>query len=41
MDQLLRIPIEDNLVEPFLMKVSERSARQVALHRHEFYEIEL
>ena len=41
MDQLLRIPIEDNLVEPFLMKVSERSARQVALHWHEFYEIEL
>lgn len=41
MEKLYRLPLEDNLVERFMMKVSERATRHSALHWHEFYEIEL
>ncbi len=41
MDKLFRLPLEDNLTERFMIKVTERSTHGVSLHWHDFYEIEL
>lgn len=41
MEKLTRLQLEDNLLEKYRMKVSQRTVTNVARHWHEFYEIEL